>query len=82
MYVLAFYSVSSKIYAGAGTHIPGLPVPTQAVLDLINPISGTNINITTDNYYTSISLANELKSNQLTLVGTMKKTNDALLPVF
>ena len=77
MYVLAdsqsFYSVSSKIYAGAGTHILGLPVPTQAVLDLINPISGTNKNITTDNYCTSISLANELKSNQFTLVGTMKK---------
>ena len=77
MYVLAdsqsFYSVSSKIYAGAGTHIPGLPVPTLAVLNLINPISGTNRNITTDNYYISISLANELKSNQLTLVGTMKK---------
>ena len=77
VYVLAdsqsFYSVSSKIYAGAGTHIPGLPVPMQAVLDLINPISGTNRNITIDNYYTSISLGNELKSNQLTLVGTMKK---------
>ena len=77
VYVLAdsqsFYFVSSKIYAGAGTHIPGLLVPTQAVLDLINPISGTNRNITTDNYYTSISLANKLKSNQLTLVGTMKK---------
>ena len=77
MYVLAdsqsFYSVSSKIYAGAGTHTPGLPVPTQAILDLITPISGTNRNITTDNYYTSISLANELKSSQLTLVGKMKK---------
>ena len=37
VYVLAdsqsFYSVSSKIYAGAGTRTPGLPVPTQAVLD-------------------------------------------------
>ena len=77
MYVLAnsqaFYSVSSKIYAGVGTHTPGLPVPTRAVLDLITPISGTNRNITANNYYTFISLANELKSSQLTLVGTMKK---------
>jgi len=39
VYVLAdskiFYSVSSKIYTGASTHAPGLPVPTQAVLDLV-----------------------------------------------
>ena len=39
LYVLAdnktFYSVPSKIYTVAGTHAPGLPVPTQAVLDLV-----------------------------------------------
>ena len=28
-----FYEVSFKIYKGAGTHAPGLPVPTQAVLE-------------------------------------------------
>ena len=37
VYVLAdsktFYSVSSKVYMGADTHAPGLPVPTQAVLE-------------------------------------------------
>jgi len=56
IYVLAhsktFYLVSSKIYTGAGTHEPGLPVPTQAVLDLVPSVSGTSRNITTDNYYT------------------------------
>ena len=88
VYVLAdsesFYSVSSKIYVGAGTHTPRseLPVPTQAVLDLITIISGTNRNITTDNYYTSIPLANELKSRQLTLVGTMKKNKRCIPPSF
>ena len=70
---LSFYSVSSKIYAGAGTNHQDYLYLQQAVLDLITPISGTNKNITTVNYYTSISLANELKSSQLTLVGTMKK---------
>jgi hypothetical protein len=45
VYVLAdsktFYSVSSKIHMGAGTLAPGLPVPTQAVLDLVPSVSGT-----------------------------------------
>ena len=86
VYVLAgsktFYSVSSKVYMGADTHAPGLPVPTQAVLDLVSSVSGTNRNITTDNYYTSIPLAMELKSRKLTLVGTMKKNKACIPPTF
>jgi hypothetical protein len=77
-----FYSVSSKIYTGAGTHAPGLPVPAQAVLDLVPSVSGTNRNITTDNYYTSVPLAMELKSRRLISVGTMKKNNACIPPSF
>jgi hypothetical protein len=77
VYVLAdsktFYLVSSKIYTGAGTRAPGLPVATQAVLDLVPSVSGRSRNINTDNYYMSFPLAMELKSPKLTLVGTTKK---------
>jgi hypothetical protein len=66
VYVLAdsktFFLVSSKFSTGGGTHAPGLPVTTQAVLDLVPSVSGTSRNINTDNYYTSIPLAIELKS--------------------
>ena len=57
-----FYLVSSKIYTGAGTHALGLPVSTQAVMDLVSSVLGTSRNINTDNYYTSIPLAKEMKS--------------------
>jgi hypothetical protein len=77
-----FYSVSFKIYTGAGTHAQGLPVPTQAVLDLVLSGSRTNRNITTDNYYKSVSLAMELKSRKLTLVGTMKNKKFCSPPSF
>ena len=77
-----FCLVSSKIYTGAGTHAPGLPVPTQAVLDLVPPVSGTSRNFTTDNYYTYVPLAMELKSRKLTLVGTMKKNKACIPPSF
>jgi len=83
VYLLAdsktFYLVSSKIYTGAGTHAPELPVPTQAVLDLVPSVSRTSRNISTDNYYTSTPLAMELKNQKLSLVGTMKK-NKACIP--
>ena len=71
-----------KFYTGADTHAPGLPVPTQAVVDLVSSVSGTNRNITTDSYYTSIPLAMELKSQKLTLVGTMKKKKACIPPTF
>jgi len=77
-----FYLVSSKIYTGAGTHAQELPVPTQAVLDLVPSVSETSRNITTDNYYTSIPLTMELKSLNLTLVCTMKKNKAYIPPSF
>jgi len=77
LYVLAdsktFYLVSFKIYTGSGTLAPGLPDPTQAVLHLVPSVSETSRNITSENYYTSVPLTMELKSRDLTLVGTMKK---------
>ena len=86
VYVLAdsktFFLVSSKISTGGGTHAPGLPVPTQAVLDLVPSVSETSRNITTDNYYTSIPLCMELKSWKLTLVGTMEKKKAFIPPSF
>jgi hypothetical protein len=50
LYVLAdsktFSLISSQIYTKADIHAPGLPVPNQAVVDLVPSVSGTNRNIT------------------------------------
>jgi hypothetical protein len=49
---------------------------------LVSSVSGTNRDITIDNYYTSIPLAMELKSRKLTLVGTMRKNKACIPPTF
>ena len=80
------YSMKSIVYIGAGTFANmanlDVPVPTKAVLGLVDCSEGTNRNITTDNYYTSIALARELKSRKLTLVGTLKKNKTCIPPCF
>jgi len=49
---------------------------SDVVCTLVQPISGQDRggrNVTTDNFLTSVGLANQLKIKKLTLVGTMKQ---------
>jgi len=41
---------------------------------------GTNRNVTTDNWFTSIELAEQLRVKKLTLVGTLKKNKCEVPP--
>ena len=78
------YCIKSEVYVGKGTYNSSshLPIPTQAVLELTDCLNKTNRNITTDNYYTSISLAKELKECGVTLIGTMKKNKTCIPKLF
>nr|XP_049692159.1 piggyBac transposable element-derived protein 4-like [Helicoverpa armigera]XP_049696923.1 piggyBac transposable element-derived protein 4-like [Helicoverpa armigera]XP_049708119.1 piggyBac transposable element-derived protein 4-like [Helicoverpa armigera] len=74
------YFYNGYVYTGKGSHGVGLTtqdqkhlVPTQCVLRLIQPIEGSNRNVTADNWYSSIELIDELAKRKLTYVGTMKK---------
>lgn len=74
------YTYNVYLYTGKGSDGFGLgeeerkkSVPTQAVLRLCRPIFNTNMNITTDNWYSSMELLQELKKKGLTTVGTLKK---------
>lgn len=68
------------IYTGAGCDGVSLSldeqkpnVPTQAVLQTCKPVMGSNQNITADNWFSSIEVADKLLKRKLTFVGTVKK---------
>lgn len=81
------YVYNTYLYCGKGSDSMGLSqeekkygLTTQAVIRLCKPLYGTNRNITTDNWYTSLDLVKVLKDNSLTLVGTMKKKTKKEVP--
>lgn len=81
-----YYVYNTYIYTGKNSDSFTLseedkkkPIPAQAVLRLCKPIYNSNRNVTTDNWYSSIELSQELKNKGLTTVGTLKK-NKAILP--
>ena len=47
----------------------------SVVMKLSRPFANAWRNITTDNYYTSVALADELWDNQFTLLGTLKRNS-------
>lgn len=56
--------------------------PSDVVMRLMNPILGSGRNLTTDNWYTSIPLAENLLKNKITLVGTMRKNKKEIPVIF
>lgn len=71
-----FYTSNMEVYVGKQPEGPMfIDTSTNALVKrLIEPISGTNRNVTMDNWFTSVSLARELlKDHKLTIVGTIRK---------
>lgn len=74
------YLLNAYIYSGKGSDNVGLTegekelsIPTQTVVRLSRPIQGSNRNITSDNWFSSNKLVDELLKRKLTYVGTVKK---------
>ncbi|KAJ8886989.1 hypothetical protein PR048_013203 [Dryococelus australis] len=53
-----------------------LTKPTQSVLHLTVLISGSNRNIKTDNWFSSVELVSELGRRQFTYTGTLKNKKE------
>lgn len=70
-----YYTSGLEIYCGAQPNgcyaVSNSPI--DVVKRLVSPLENSCRNITTDNYYTSIPLADYLLQKKLTLVGTLKK---------
>ncbi|XP_025192177.1 piggyBac transposable element-derived protein 4-like [Melanaphis sacchari] len=80
-----FYTYSFELYCGKqldGPYGNNSNKPTDIVKRLVEPIKNSNRNVTTDNYYTSYSLAENLLQVGLTLVGTMKRNKREIPPEF
>lgn len=65
------YTVGFKIYAGQEA-IPGVTVSSKIVIELAADYLDEGRTMFTDNWYTSVSLANELLSRSTNLVGTLR----------
>jgi hypothetical protein len=77
------YMLNALPYLGKGTVKGQMSVADFFVNELVEPIIGTNRNVTMDNWFTSVPLAEKLlKEKKLTVIGTIKKNKRQLPPEF
>jgi hypothetical protein len=76
------YFYNGEIYLGKVGHQPEKGQAMRVVLQLTQPIMNSGRNITTDQFFTSIPLAQELSKNRLTLTGTLNKRKPDVPPQF
>lgn len=79
--VTSKYLVNGFPYLGKDeTRPPNQSLGENVVLRLMEPFKGSGRNVTTDNFFTSLKLAKELKKNNISLVGTMNRVRRELPP--
>jgi len=68
------YLFNARPYLGRDpTRRPGTDVPLDVCMKLMQPLYGFGYNVTTDNYFSSLKLANALAEKKTTLVGTIRR---------
>lgn len=76
------YMIDASPYLGKSTDTGGLPLANFYVKELTKSVHGSNRNITMDNWFTSVSLADELLElpYKLTIIGTLRKNKKEIPP--
>nr|XP_023025985.1 uncharacterized protein LOC111513991 [Leptinotarsa decemlineata] len=79
-----FYTSNLEVYVGTQPDGPfAQNTSTLSLVDrLCEPIHGSGRNITTDNWFTSIPLAEKLIQRNLTTIGTIRKNKKEIPPEF
>jgi len=72
------YAYNMAIYKGKNDTT--LSRPTEVVLNLSQPCQNAGRTLVTDNYYTSVELANKLIEHKTHLVGTLRSKHKSLSP--
>ena len=75
-----FYCSDLQLYAGRVGSQQDVGQGSCVVLDLSTSIANTGRNITTDNFFTSYRLAQELMQRRLSLVGTLRSNRKEIPP--
>lgn len=79
-----FYTSNMEVYVGTQPDGPySVDNSGMSVVErLVEPISGTNRNVTVDNWFTSLPLCEKLLvDHHLTLVGTVRKNKKEISPL-
>lgn len=70
--VKTYYIKNFQVYLGKQGNVPEKNQGQRVVLDLVSILSpGKKYKLTTDNFFTTVSLSNELLKMDITLLGTM-----------
>ncbi|XP_040580526.1 piggyBac transposable element-derived protein 4-like [Lepeophtheirus salmonis] len=75
------YLVNGFPYLGKYSQRPSnKSLSEYVVMKLMEPYLGKGRNVTTDNFFTSLSLANKLQKNRTTILGTMNRARKEIPP--
>lgn len=77
-----FYPLKGIPYLGKEGTTKATNLGSTVVLHLTEPYNHSNRNVTCDNFFTSLDLGNQLLSNGLTMVGTLRKNKPFIPPEF